>query len=90
MSNKRAITKTVVNNVVNFGISATTSNIVRHSLPKTGNAVIDTAMYITAFTTSWAVSSTIDHPVKAETNRQIDTMFDAFEELKSIKNAPKQ
>lgn len=90
MSNKREITKIVVNNVVGFGIGRTARTFVDASIPKTGNPVVDTAIGITTLMTAWAVSSTVANPVRTETDRQIDSVFDAFETIKKNKNDLKQ
>lgn len=85
MSNKRQITKAVVNNIVGFGISSVTSTAVKQSIPKTGNSVIDTAIVVTTFTTSWFVASAVHNPVRAETERQIDAIYDTLETMQDIK-----
>lgn len=86
MQKARNTTKFVVKNLVTFGISSTTSSIVHNNIRRSGNPVIDTLVVTSAFVTSWMVSSTIENPVHATANRQIDAVFDSIEAMKDIKN----
>lgn len=82
MQNARKNTKAVVNNLVGFGIASVTSSVVRNNIKRSNNPVIDTVIGVSAFATSWFVSSTVENPVRTETERQIDAVFDALEASK--------
>lgn len=79
MKNPRKVAKAVVNNLVGFGIASATSSVVHGNIKRSNNPIIDTAVVVSAFATSWFVSSTIENPVRTETERQIDAVFDYLE-----------
>lgn len=82
MQNARQITKIVANNLVGFGIGSATSSIVHNNIRPSANPLINTVVLVSAFTTSWFVSSAVHNPVRDETERQIDGIFDFIENAK--------
>ena len=81
--NKLQIAKTAVETLTSYGVGRSVSTIVTSTVPRQDNAILDAAVKISVFVTSWSVTNTIMEPVTANTNRKIDDIAAAIGEFQN-------
>lgn len=80
---KTDIAKAVVNNLNGFAIGSATSGILKASVPKTNNAVINVFIDASILVAGFSVSGAAMKPVRAYTDETIDNFVDAIASAKN-------